>query len=122
MLTRQDAFNAALFGIRGQGYRRSVRSETWVCRYRGENGDKCAIGHCIPDNLYSESMEKLRFDSLMRSFPAIGKLLPKDSHSFLLRLQRIHDNRLEVSWKIFELSMEQLARDESLTYTPIPST
>lgn len=27
------------------------------CRYRGDNGTKCAVGHLIPDDKYSPSFE-----------------------------------------------------------------
>ena len=46
-LTNQEIFDKALFGIRAQNYQRSVYD--YSCRYRGENGTKCAVGHCIDD-------------------------------------------------------------------------
>lgn len=49
--TRQELFTTAFEGLRSQKWRRAV-SVGGGCRYRTPQGDKCAIGHCIPDDKY----------------------------------------------------------------------
>lgn len=48
-LTAQELYDRALFGIRRQEYE--------SCRYRGDNGLKCTLGHAIDDEEYQPSME-----------------------------------------------------------------
>jgi len=58
----QTAFNVMIDGLAAQGWQRStettkvtvnhVTSDVTRCRYRGENGRKCAVGQLIPDNVY----------------------------------------------------------------------
>lgn len=56
MMTRQEIFNKAYIGIRDQGFVRSVVG-LHSCKYRGENGAKCAFGHLIPEEEYDEILE-----------------------------------------------------------------
>ena len=61
------------------------------CRYRGEGGRKCIIGHMIPDKHYNKSMEKRGVDSMMESFsvPTLEALRPRIH--VLRELQAGHD-------------------------------
>jgi len=54
-MTLQDYFTKAYHGLASQGFVKS--SEGGRCLYRGPNGLKCAIGHCIPDDEYRSSFE-----------------------------------------------------------------
>ena len=56
-LTAQQVFDKVLFALRAQG-RAAVDSNN-KCVYRAPNGDKCAFGHLIPDELYRPRMETL---------------------------------------------------------------
>lgn len=49
-MTLQEFFDQAVGGVIRQG-RRSV-AENGKCLYRGPNGLKCAVGHCISDDEY----------------------------------------------------------------------
>lgn len=58
----QDIFNRVYLGLKSQGFERSmvedeVASDGVVCAYRGAEGRKCAVGHLIPDELYTELVE-----------------------------------------------------------------
>lgn len=55
---QQDLFNQAYNGLRNQNWQRSINvvNDTESCRYRSETGLKCAVGHCIPDNLYKKDV------------------------------------------------------------------
>jgi len=69
--------------------RRAVLMEmTPRCRYRTDDGRKCAIGRHIPDDLYEPEMEgELRpkiIDALPSEISEFGKL-------FLLAVQNLHD-------------------------------
>jgi hypothetical protein len=98
----QMAFNEMFEGLRNQDFRQSTRIRTgrWaggsVCSYRGMNGRKCAIGHLIPTEKYSSSLELVHggvsnpavYGSLPEKYGAIedGKFL-----DFLIEAQYIHD-------------------------------
>jgi hypothetical protein len=68
-----------------------------VCLYRSPNGLKCAIGHCIPDELYGPSMEGKGLQSLLQLFPRIHTALGISTVNYsekeraLSFLQSIHD-------------------------------
>lgn len=56
----QRIFNRAYLGLKSQGFRKSLDEpwkETDSCAYRGQNGLRCAIGHCIPDEKYTPKIE-----------------------------------------------------------------
>lgn len=87
----QQLFNKSYLGLKAQGFERSVlpfRNRT--CVYRGPRGLKCAIGHCIPDEEYSPSLEGYGasnicvLEILDRHFPGHHVGLPA-------LLQSIHD-------------------------------
>lgn len=61
---RQKTFNKAYRGLKAQGFKQAGRmkknydgEEAFDCQYRGDNGMKCAIGHCIPDSKYHNQLE-----------------------------------------------------------------
>lgn len=55
---QQDLFNQAYIGLRNQNWQRSINvvNGNESCRYRSSSGLKCAVGHCIPDNLYKKDV------------------------------------------------------------------
>lgn len=55
-MTNQELFDKVVRAIVKQG-RGSINSEG-LCVYRGPDGLKCAVGHIIPDELYSPLIEK----------------------------------------------------------------
>lgn len=60
----------------------------FVCRYRGANGVKCAVGLLIPDAIYTPAMEGMPVGELARVYdlPVI------ESHAeLLIDLQEAHD-------------------------------
>ena len=56
MFDKQKFFDVAVDGIRRQGKRAVVEGS---CAYRTSDGCRCAVGHNIPDEEYSEDMENL---------------------------------------------------------------
>ena len=131
-LTNQQAFDKALFGIRAQGYARSYINGRG-CSYRGANSTKCAVGHCIPDELYTPELDSAGestdwFSIVFRhgNHPAIW-LLSDCNGNFIADMQDIHDTNLsdvtdDNGVSEFESSMKMLAEQYTLVYTPVNTT
>lgn len=73
-----------------------------LCRYRGENNTKCAIGFLIPDDVYAEIREA-----------ELGRLMihcrtSEKYYSLLRELRNIHDFAKVESWR---RNLYLLARD-----------
>ena len=59
MTSKQETFNRAYRGLAAQGFEKSV-DMSGECAYRSSCGTKkCAAGHLIPDEDYSEAMERI---------------------------------------------------------------
>jgi hypothetical protein len=60
--------------------------------YRGENGNKCGIGQCIPDAKYVPAMESHILGMLLHFWPDVLGFVPTPEQNDVLRLaQVIHD-------------------------------
>lgn len=102
----QEIFDKAVSGLLEQG-EQSYSEQLEKCVYRGECGNKCAVGQLIPDELYSEDMDvgPSSVISLLEKFPHLREcVLPcdmssKDGINFLSVLQSIHDNSRERDWR-----------------------
>ena len=103
-LTPQQAFDAALNGIRAQDYRPSV-TKYGGCRYRGPDGLKCGVGHAIPDAMYTEKFEDFpgvlhdsAIDTVLQcehpAFDPLRALFAAVPTRLLLLLQAAHDQLL----------------------------
>ena len=55
-MRRQEVFDRVVRGLASQDWKRSENDEG-TCRLRGDHGRKCALGHLIPDKLYTETDE-----------------------------------------------------------------
>ena len=54
---RQEMFNLVVQTLMVKQHGRRAVDGKGSCRYRASNGDKCAFGVLIPDDLYSPTME-----------------------------------------------------------------
>lgn len=82
--TLQGLFSIAVRGLAKQGWQKSIKGSR--CAYRGTDGRKCAIGHCLADKDY-----RAEFDT---SWYGLADLLPREAIVFadkLMLLQRCHD-------------------------------
>lgn len=68
------------------------------CMYRGDHGRKCAVGHLIPDSMYSRDMDAgMSVSTLIENFPQLHMYLLADdvtvdvSKDFLGAMQSVHD-------------------------------
>lgn len=68
MLTIQEVFNKSFLGVYNQGCQAMYGDGT--CKYRGENGTKCAAGHVILDEHYRFNLENRRIN-----YPSVGEAL-----------------------------------------------
>jgi hypothetical protein len=116
MNVKQEIFNVVYSGMKAQDFARSYSNGE--CMYRGRNGMKCGVGHCIPDEHYSTGME---FEDA--SHPLIVEAvcarfgLQEDEYPFSLLsdIQTVHDDE---DFDTMQERLENLARDYGLT---IPS-
>lgn len=111
-MTKQEIFDTVVIALRAQGSR-SWCSTRMVCMYRAPNGDKCAAGHLIPDDKYSEGLEESTF--VGPHCEAVGIKPGSSEHQLIAGLQSIHDDYIVSEW---EGLWEKLAGDFGLTYTP----
>lgn len=116
MLTRQDAFDTALAGIRQQG--RPSFGPKGFCAYRGEGGCRCAIGWLIPDDRYDPELE-----TKLANHYLVMQALDADQmeYAFFSDMQRfLHDfpSREDVFYepKLFLGKMEASARRFAILY------
>lgn len=89
--------------------RKSIRGGS--CRYRGPDGLKCAVGHLIKDEYYSEEMEgKSIHVPMVRDAVANSLGIPLESVDFgkLILIQRAHDASQEDA---FLSDFEQILTD-----------
>lgn len=110
-MTPQEIFDEVATKLLAQKYR-SYDMDVG-CVYRGPNGNKCAVGHLIPDDMYRRWMDldPLMYGSGVQSLvERRNEYLPpyfKDNVELLSRLQRVHDE--EENWLNREVMAKKLA-------------
>ena len=123
-LTDQEIFDKVLVHLREQGKRATL--EKAGCAYRGDKGAMCAIGCLIPDHLYDPRIENRTIDSINieSGLDVFHDILFRaglhgDAKRYLLlsHLQHAHDFALGHSLDVWELEMQRIADQYSLTYT-----
>jgi len=77
------------------------------CRYRGENGLKCAVGHCITDDEYDEKMELTTINSVFFNKFNIAR----GRRALLNALQDIHDIHNPAIWRDLFEELEMNVRE-----------
>jgi hypothetical protein len=94
--TTQDMFDHVARHLFKQHIRSfSLRS----CKYRGEHGLRCAVGCLIDDESYSDKIEGLRIDAIVRTVEvSIGRIISNSEIKLLMMLQRVHDNETVDNW------------------------
>ena len=119
-MTNQEIFTKVKNHLLTQNRRALQRL---VCRYRTDEGLKCAIGCLIPDDVYTRNIEHKTVDLLCLGVVKDFDYLKQFDKSFLRRLQVIHDNvdvdKWENELKAFA-RLENLVFDETGTSTNLP--
>ena len=94
MYTNKTAFDKASEYLLATTAGQSKRANTDFCLYRGPNGNKCAIGALIPDDMYDPKMDEYGgpIDCLRDRFPQIRDLFKDVNIQMLDDLQELHDD------------------------------
>lgn len=111
-MTLQEIFDKVYTGLKGQNWQRSgvMVEGNFDCLYRCD-GLKCAAGHLIPDELYSNVIEGVSFgDSMFFSEIYTALNLENDAIEFVSLLQQCHDDANDI-----EKAMNDIAQDYKLT-------
>lgn len=98
-LTKQEMFDKVALGILAQGGP-SVRKENdggWSCRYRGEDGRRCAAGQLLDDKNYLPRMEGKSVEWLLPFDKDKIKSKGERQPEFAAQLQWCHDNCVSVN-------------------------
>lgn len=75
----------------------SKESPNTFCRYRGNDGLRCAIGILLPDELYSPRMEGRGVVGLLKLGKELEAWIRSHNVHLLVALQNAHDNAAEVA-------------------------
>lgn len=101
----------------------SNNGRTSNCMYRGDNGNKCAVGHLIPDHMYSRDMDTgMSVSTLLSNFPELQDYLLADdlpyegSVNFLADMQCTHDQAPVYMWP---QRFQDIADRFGLVYSPV---
>lgn len=99
-MTKQETFNIIWNYFVVEAHPRACDRYFQVCMYRTLEGNKCAIGCLIPDELYTRSIEGMGIEDLFLKHTLIPKNLSEfletefsfeDRIEFLCYLQDLHD-------------------------------
>lgn len=106
----QDLFNKMWRGLSGQNWQPA--SEHDACYYRMPDGRKCAVGHCIPSDMYNKYMEGLMVSEISVSDELGWNKWPLVME-FLEEAQSCHDYAAQNGQ--MKERFERLAADYGLT-------
>lgn len=108
--TPQEIFDLVWNGLKAQGFKQSL-GVGQNCAYRGVDGMKCAIGHCIDDGDYCETLE----GKSAEDHPVLkaARINPETDIYFADALQRAHDE--SVHPETMKYRLRGLANDFNLT-------
>jgi hypothetical protein len=97
-MTPQEIFNTVRTHLLTQGCH--SRAGGGGCRYRGDEGTKCAIGCLIPDYMYDSGFEGWSVGPLVSTHPRMAELFGPEPPLLLLdRLQAVHDENPVDEWE-----------------------
>jgi len=86
-----------------------------ICRYRSDDGTKCAIGCLIPDDLYEKELEGKGVRELILSEFKFSSYLQQFDLKFLIALQATHDCTSPSKWYT---ELEKIAIRFNLNFNP----
>lgn len=126
MLNKQEVFNTVYTKLRAQGKRSIVLERKHQrCVYRGRGNTRCAIGHLIPDELYTKELEgqvvgRLCYDPEKVNINVVlatlfGELTKQD-YSFLNALQQAHDYWTKETLDALDAAFREVAKQFDLEF------
>lgn len=91
MINRQEIFNTVVRHLHAQGKPCIVKG---ICRYRGPDNTRCAIGALILDEFYTPEMEGkgVTMDSVWQALQKSLNDSLTGERAFFVGLQTVHDN------------------------------
>ena len=89
-MTKQEVFDKVVAHLLSMK-ERSVSGLLDICAYRGDNGNKCAVGCLISDEIYSGDLEGKSVEHELVRAALVLSGVGEDSFFLLERLQSIHD-------------------------------
>lgn len=120
--SNQEVFNTVAEHLLRQGAKSGVPSSfcgmnRFSCRYRAPDGKRCAIGICVPDDVYSENWENTTIRTVAKDDPLrYAKVFGTEVSSDLLeQLQECHDEFAVEAWPT---RLRTLARYYNLQLPP----
>lgn len=111
-MTRQEAFNIMVPHLLTQ---RCRATRNGICRYRGDDGTKCAVGVLITDEQYAKTMPAGSLEWGLKPVTKLIGMAPEDA-GFLRTVQRVHDGVPIEDW---EERLREIAADYNLTYPEV---
>lgn len=93
--TIQEAYDVAAAHLLKQ---KKIAMEIGKCLYRATNGNMCAIGCLIPDDVYKSSFETKQASTLLYD-PDFRALFENPDKNFLDELQYVHDGNQPKEWE-----------------------
>lgn len=123
-MTRQEIFDKVISGLAAQGWKQSTYKNPLTgvpsCRYRGDGGTKCAIGHLIPDDLYRPDLENMVvYSKDVKEVLEKANIFPDNDGyfwAFLADLQDAHDSLDSSTPEGMKLAMARFARVQKLVF------
>jgi hypothetical protein len=115
-MDNQEAFDIVVRHLKTQ---KTQSKGSFGCAYKGDNGNKCAVGALIPDDQYKPSLEGQAVSMIQPDVPALQYL----NHHLLLALQLAHDdmeNWDESGFKAFDI-LESIGNKFSLNTDALKS-
>lgn len=114
-------FNATIRDHLTKQKARAVLPNGQSCVYRDEDGNKCAIGCLIPDELYTPEVEGMTVSNARSCYiddtpraALIRSVVPKQYHEAGIKWQRYHDTTTSAGFSGFEYSYSKwLEGDEA---------
>lgn len=102
---KQEIFNEVYTKLVKQG---APSIENGVCRYRGPNNTRCAVGWLIPDEEYQETFEAKGVVTVAREEIEEGPLRKFlwENQEFLEELQKAHDSLLEYGYSDYPADLK----------------
>lgn len=95
-LNSQEVFDTVATHLMNQG-RQAFDDEKLECRYRAPNGDMCAVGCLIPDDVYDAGMEGLGASDVVWNNEKVADLFDSSmDYDLLDDLQYAHDEEMMV--------------------------
>lgn len=94
--TEQQFFDKSARHLLKQRRRSTSATEEDYCLYRGPNGLMCAVGVCIPDELYIKAMEGCSVSNLLKRYPLLHNYIP--NVELAEELQQLHDSVSPERW------------------------